>query len=947
MGRSFQMAGNEMRMAGTGITMAIAPIVGMMTLNAKGAAEFEGQLKTLQVIGKGTEDQMASARENLLRLSSAWGTSVGEITEAAIEFAAVGFTMEESILMVEASTVLARGGLGTQEQATVLLTQASKQFGIEVEDVGSLMDAFAYIANETSSRVSDLSTSFGYVGTVANTVGLSVNETATIIGVIHNQLQDASMSGTSFRQVLMKLIDPPAEANAVMKSLGITLYNTNGEMKPFVEVIEEFNTKLALGNEITTKSIGQDEALIAKKKELKSTMEDLRHAIATSEATDPNLEALKTQMEEIRHEYNTLNQLSTRLVEEGLIKVDEAFRNQAIATVFGVRGMNAFNAVTAAGIPEIERLLAGTQKSGYAIEAAAGITEGAKYQFDILSQSIKNTGIEIGTELLPMLLELAQEIRGSLPMIKEVAASFTGGFISGVKVVAGAIGFIVNALSQLPKPAADAIMAFAGVMTMVLAIVGPLLIFTGMIISSIGSIITLTGVIASSTTIMGALGTAVATLTGPIGIIIAAIALLALAWKYNLGGMRESTAELVDRIRPIITEVVQFINEQFTKIGLWWDENGPLIIAAVDVIVTHISSLLADFSVIVTAIFSVVVDVIGWALPYITAIVSNFVDITLNVFKLFAQLLTGDWVGLFDTILDIVRLMVDTIRIILVATWDGIKTGVKTLGTILIGLWDTIMTTAEEKLSTLPEDAYTWGKNLVTGFVDGVRAMLSSVEEVGGDIADSIKAYIGFSSPTEKGAGQDVMKWGPNLMKSFTDGLVSGKDELEKTMDDITSGLTPEDVRLKPRIHVDLSTVVDELRKVADEIADMAQTLIVVDELGLETGEETMSGGNNISLGIPTIDFGAILTPTTSNKTPIQTIMESINTTNITDSSTAISNMMASDQRRSDQTTTHIHQNDITIQVKEVASKGSVDQLISELNNQIVKTTRNQEILGL
>lgn len=95
---------------------------------------------------------------------------------------------------------------------------------------------------------------------------------------------------------------------------------------------------------------------------------------------------------------------------------------------------------------------------------------------------------------------------------------------------------------------------------------------------------------------------------------------------------------------------------------------------------------------------------------------------------------------------------------------------------------------AFKKIPALLSDAKTWGENLITAFIEGIKAKFSSIASAVKAAANIVKDYLGFSSPTKEGPGRDVMKWGPNLVKSFSQGV---EDNLSSVNDSFNALVSP------------------------------------------------------------------------------------------------------------------------------------------------------------
>lgn len=79
----------------------------------------------------------------------------------------------------------------------------------------------------------------------------------------------------------------------------------------------------------------------------------------------------------------------------------------------------------------------------------------------------------------------------------------------------------------------------------------------------------------------------------------------------------------------------------------------------------------------------------------------------------------------------------------------------------------------------LPEKAITWGKDMIQGFIDGIKEMASKITEAVSGVAEKIKSFLHFSRPDE-GPLRDYEKWMPDFMTGMAQGI---KDNTYKVAD--------------------------------------------------------------------------------------------------------------------------------------------------------------------
>lgn len=84
--------------------------------------------------------------------------------------------------------------------------------------------------------------------------------------------------------------------------------------------------------------------------------------------------------------------------------------------------------------------------------------------------------------------------------------------------------------------------------------------------------------------------------------------------------------------------------------------------------------------------------------------------------------------------------------------------------------------------SSLPDRALSWGKNMIQGFIDGIKAMAKPVTDAVSGVIGWAKDFIGFNSPAKKGEGRNIVKWGANMIGGFIDGIQTALPDLQSVM---------------------------------------------------------------------------------------------------------------------------------------------------------------------
>ncbi|MFA5394418.1 MAG: phage tail tape measure protein [Methanogenium sp.] len=223
-----------------------ALIIGAMTKAVTDCMEaiknYDQSLKTLEAISGGTKAEISILGKEILKISDNTKYSADEIAKGAVYIAQAGFSASESLKVIGAA---AQGAQGTLESLTVasdLLTTVLRSFNIDASKASSVMDMLAVAANQSKTNLEGLKTMFNYLGPVAHSAGLSLDETLGAVMALSNVGIKASTVGTSFRQVLIQLENPNKKFRDAIKESGLSLEDFNVKSNGLIKVLQNMNT---------------------------------------------------------------------------------------------------------------------------------------------------------------------------------------------------------------------------------------------------------------------------------------------------------------------------------------------------------------------------------------------------------------------------------------------------------------------------------------------------------------------------------------------------------------------------------------------------------------------------------------------------------------------------------------------------------------------------------
>lgn len=210
------------------------------------AAEFDHAMAQVNAVSNATAAEFGALRQAAIDMGASTQFSATEAANAIGELSKAGLTAAQITggALAGALNLAAAGGIGLAEAASIAATTL-KQFNLEASQMSSVADTLAASANASNTDVTGLGQSLGNVGTVAAQAGLSVEETVGILSAMGDQAITGAEAGTNLKTTLLRLLAPTKEAKAVMDDLGISIYDTNGEVLGAVDIVRELESGLA------------------------------------------------------------------------------------------------------------------------------------------------------------------------------------------------------------------------------------------------------------------------------------------------------------------------------------------------------------------------------------------------------------------------------------------------------------------------------------------------------------------------------------------------------------------------------------------------------------------------------------------------------------------------------------------------------------------------------
>lgn len=248
--RRFQTAAGKVTSSAKTAALGVGRMVGAMAGFAgiagtiRTIAGFENRIAVLGKVAQASDKQLAKLTERARELGAQTRFSGEEAAEGLLQLARAGFTVDEQLAAIKDTLDLATAAELDLAEASGFVSNAIRQFSLDASEAARVADAFTVASNNANTDVRQLAEAMAYAGTIAGTLGLSVEQTASFIGVLGNAGIQASMAGTNLRGVLLKLASTTEKAETALGKMGLTYDEVNPATNDAIVVFENLRRGL-------------------------------------------------------------------------------------------------------------------------------------------------------------------------------------------------------------------------------------------------------------------------------------------------------------------------------------------------------------------------------------------------------------------------------------------------------------------------------------------------------------------------------------------------------------------------------------------------------------------------------------------------------------------------------------------------------------------------------
>lgn len=237
--------------AATAAAAAAVGAIGMAAINT--GKEFEGamsQVAATMLIDKTTaEGQKAfETLENAAReCGASTAFSATEAAEALNYLALAGYDADKAATALPTVLKLAGAGAMSLANASDMVTDSMSALGIAATEANltQFSDQLAQTASKANTSVAQLGEAILTVGGTAKGLAGGTTELNTALGILADNGLKGAEGGTHLRNIILSLQNPTDKAAASLQSLGVDVYDAQGNMRGLNDVFKDLQGAMA------------------------------------------------------------------------------------------------------------------------------------------------------------------------------------------------------------------------------------------------------------------------------------------------------------------------------------------------------------------------------------------------------------------------------------------------------------------------------------------------------------------------------------------------------------------------------------------------------------------------------------------------------------------------------------------------------------------------------
>ena len=217
MAKAFGLA----QLAVDGFKMASRALMRQIQDSVKVFADFDIQMQKVKAISGANATEFGQLAKSAQELGRSTFFTATQVAELQMNFSKLGFTATEVLAAQSAALDMATATGEDLARTATVIGSSIRGFNLDASEAGRVADVMAASFTSSALDLEKFQTSMTKVAPIAELMGVSIEETTAIMGKLSDAGIEASIAGTSLRNIFLKMGDPSSDlAKALGKTIG-------------------------------------------------------------------------------------------------------------------------------------------------------------------------------------------------------------------------------------------------------------------------------------------------------------------------------------------------------------------------------------------------------------------------------------------------------------------------------------------------------------------------------------------------------------------------------------------------------------------------------------------------------------------------------------------------------------------------------------------------------
>lgn len=226
----------------SGAAVALGALIALGAAAIKVGQQYDRGMAFVGAVSESTSAQLSALNDTQLELSRRSTESATNLSKASAEMVKAGIAIEEvtgASLQAVNDLIVASNGELKASRAALIAQVGIAAFGVTVKEAADTATAAVQTSTLTFTQYAD---AMRQGAAVAARAGITQQQFGAIVATAGQQLASGTEIGTGLRVMLQRLQNPSEEAITQMRRWGVSLYDAQGKVRPWFDVMRNLET---------------------------------------------------------------------------------------------------------------------------------------------------------------------------------------------------------------------------------------------------------------------------------------------------------------------------------------------------------------------------------------------------------------------------------------------------------------------------------------------------------------------------------------------------------------------------------------------------------------------------------------------------------------------------------------------------------------------------------